>query len=81
MYFLQHYVPNIERSELVNTAVSDIPRGTLRLSQTYHLSECFCDRALFEYVSFIRSPQETKAFVLIFGVISVVEYIANERLI
>ena len=60
-----------------NTAISDIPLGTLRSSQNRHLSEHSCDLVLFDYVSFIRLPQETKALVSITGVISVVEYIAN----
>ena len=38
------------------TAVSDIPRGTLRSSRNRRLSEHFCDRVLFDYVSFIRLP-------------------------
>ena len=54
-----------------------VPRGTLRSSQNHHLSKRFCDRVLFDYVSFIRLLQETKAFVSIIGVISVVKYIAN----
>ena len=60
-----------------NTAVSDIPRGTLRLSQNRHLSEDVCDQVLFDFVSFIQLPQETKVFVSIIGVISVVKYITN----
>ena len=54
-----------------------IPRDTLRLSQNCHLSERFCDRVLFNYVSFIWLPQEIKTVVSIIGVISVVKYIAN----
>ena len=38
------------------TAVSDIPRGTLRSSRNRGLSEHFRDRVLFDYVSFIRLP-------------------------
>ena len=35
------------------TAVSDIPRGTLRPSRSRHHSSCFCDRVLFDYATFI----------------------------
>ena len=38
------------------TAVSDIPRGTLRSRRNRCLSKHFCDRVLFDYVSFIRLP-------------------------
>ena len=32
-----------------------VPRGTLRSSQNHHLSKRFCDRVLFDYVSFTYS--------------------------
>ena len=52
-------------------------RRHIKVEPKCHLSEHFCDRVLFDYVSFIQLPQETKAFVSIIDVIIVVEYIAN----
>ena len=61
------------------TAVSDIPRGTLRSSQNHHLMvvSAFTIKGFSDYISFIRQPKETKAVVSITGIISVVKYIAN----
>ena len=38
---------------VVAMAVSDIPQGTLKSSKSRHLSEHFCDRVFFNYVSLI----------------------------
>ena len=39
-----------------STEILDMPRDTLRSSRNRRLSKNFCDRVLFDYVSFIRLP-------------------------